>query len=419
MAQGNTVYHNQAKVGRRDLQEVFGRVDGAVADYGFGPSADYAVADRFYPSQLFGDGKGAMHWRRHVLFLKSASPEGPSYFVMRDTFPGGESRAKWWTWMNLGTADRVLVDGEPFEAEKVPVNAILPDAKMPSRRGQTLEMRTDFGASTWFWLADPRTVRVRMTARYRRQDRLPGDETKTLVEIPASPGQDFHYVVYPRRDGAATPACRKLADGVFSIQTKESTDTVFIGDEPFAWDRGGIVFTGKAGAVRVFRDRVALCVNAGSGRVGYRGHVVEGHGPFERTVTLADLEPGVHAREGGYAKERRTVALADGIKVSGEGSFEASLDGETIHIRTRGRARVLHVTQPKFILRPQYYVDGQEWMACWTDYPASGWGTYDRSWLIGLSVPGGEHELVVRDMVFPRIWTRPFAPRIAGAVKAE
>jgi hypothetical protein len=62
----------------------------------------------------------------------------------------------------------------------------------------------------------------------------------------------------------------------------------------------------------------------------------------------------------------------------------------------------------------QYTVDGQPWMACWTDDPNNGWGTYDETWKIGLAVPDGEHELAVRDMVFPRVWTRPFTPLIKG-----
>ena len=415
MTQGDAVYHNQVKVGRRDLQEVFGRVDDAVTDYGFGPSADYAVADRYYPPELFADAGGDMHWRRHVVFLKSPRPEGPTYFVLRDTFPGGAARPTWWTWMNLETADRIAVDGRAFDKAQAPFNAAVAEDKMPVLRGQTVEMKTDFGASSWFWFDRPRDVRIRMTAQYSAPG-LPGNkETKTIVEVPAGPagpGQDYFYVVWPRTDGAPVPRCEALAPGAMKIVTDESTDYVFAGDEPFEWDRDGVVFTGKAGTVRVFKDRVALCLAAGSGRVGYKGHVLEGHGPLEQVVSLAAIRPGVHAVAGGYEKQTQRVDLGRGVTVSGEGPFEAALDGQAIRIRARGRARVLHVTQPDFIVRPAYWVDGVEAMACWTDYPASGWGRYKNTWLIGLSVPEGEHELVVRDMQFPRGWSRPFAPQI-------
>ena len=150
--------------------------------------------------------------------------------------------------------------------------------------------------------------------------------------------------------------------------------------------------------MRVLADRVVLSMNAGSGKIGYRGHVFEGHGPFERAVRLSDLKPGVHAVGGGYEKKLISCDLGDGVKITGEGPFTATLDGETIRIKASGRARVLHLTQPPFIVRPQYTIDGQQWMACWTDYPNNGWGTYDETWKIGLAVPDGEHELAVRDL---------------------
>ena len=166
--------------------------------------------------------------------------------------------------------------------------------------------------------------------------------------------------------------------------------------------------------MRVLADRVVLSMNAGSGKIGYRGHVFEGHGPFERVVRLSDLKPGVHAVGGGYEKKILSCDLGEGVTVTGEGPFTATLDGKVIRIKTSGRARVLHLTQPPFIVRPQYTIDGQPWMACWTDYPNNGWGTYDETWKIGLAVPDGEHELAVRDLVFPNVWTRPFTPLIEG-----
>ncbi len=408
------VYHNQVKVGARDTQEVFGRVDDAVSDYGFGPHADYAVADRYYPSQVFKDGLGAMWWKRHVLFLKSDRPDGPDYFVLRDTFPGGEKRPTWWNWMNLETPDRILVDGQAFP-NAGPLNQTVPEEQMPTQTGQTVEMRTDYGASTWMWFAEPRTVRIRMIAEYTRQDGKGGRQQKTVVEIPGVPGQDYFYAVYPRQDGEAPPACRLLAPGVMEVQTAEATDTVFVGDSAFSYNQGDLVFSGQAGAVRVYPDRVVLCMNAGNGRVGYKGHIIEGPAPFEVVVALKDLKPGVQKRLGGV-KEKLTVDLGQGVQVSGEGPFTATLEGQTIKISTSGRARVLQVTQPPFIVRPEYRIDGQQWMANWTDYPASGWGAYDRTWLIGLSVPAGDHELVVRDLQFPPVWTRPFTPLLEGVV---
>jgi hypothetical protein len=421
----NAVCHNQVKVGAPDQAEVFGRVDDALSDYGFNPSVDYAANSRFYPSQLFPDGKGAMSWNRHILFLKTDRPGGDDYFVMRDTFPGGEGRWTAWTWLNLETPDRISVDGQAFAPDQPPLDKTVSAAQMPTRTGQTVEMRTDFGASTWFWFAQPLPVRVRLVfsaanggllglnpQEFPKQGKT---EVKSVVEALAKPGEDYLYVVFPQRDGEAAPTCSRIGENGLKITTAESTDYVFVADKPFEAQAEGVVFAGKAGAVRVFPDRVVFSLNAGAGRIGYQGMIFEGAGPFERVVKRADLKPGVGKVEGGGEQPRQEVDLGSGVTVTGEGPFTATLEGQAIHISAQGRARVLYVTRPDWIWRPQYWVDGAQSMACWTDYPASGWGSYDHTALMAIPVPEGRHELVLKNCVFPPCWQRSFVPTIAGA----
>jgi hypothetical protein len=414
------IYHNRVKVGRRDLQEVFGRVDGSITDYGFGPSADYAVNSRFYPSQLFTDGKGTMHWNRHIVFLKG----GHDYFVMRDTFPGSDGRPAWWTWLNLGRADAVRIDGRAFDPEAIPFDRDADDNAAPSMRGRVAEFGTEFGAGTWIGFANPGlTFRARLTFTahnsgllgldkdefFRQQDR----ETKTVIEAEGNPGEDFFYVVFPRRDGEAAPEFERVGEHALRIRTAESTDFVFVADESFSFERDGVVFEGKAGAVRVFADRVAFCLNAGSGRIGYSGTVFEGRGPFERVVALADLNPGVVAvTDNVPAGERMSVDIGEGLTVEGEGPFTARLDGRRIVIETDGRMRVLHVTRPDWIWQPYGTFNGEPSMVCWTDYPASGWGSYDRTALMGVPVPVGATVIELTDRAFPPAWPRRFSPTL-------
>jgi hypothetical protein len=422
----NAIYHNQVKVGEYNLQEIFGRVDDELRDYGFGLHADYAVAARYYPPEVFSDTGGETWWNRHVLFLKSPQPAGPSYFVMRDTVAGATPRPTWWTWMTLEGADRISVDGHAFRKEDAPVNVKVPVDKLATRTGQTVEMATDFGASTWCWFADARTFRPRITINYPSQGALglgnkfpkvPATETKTILEALGKPGEDFCYVVFPRSDGTAAPAVSKLADGVLKIVTAESTDYVFVSDRSLAFKGGDVEFTGKAGAVRVFADRVVLCMSSGSGKIGYKGCSVSGHGPFERVVALGNLLPGETAITGGYEKRWQTVDLGEGLTVRAEGPFTAALDGQSIRIRTDGRARQLFVTKPAWTDWVDYRLDGQGRMACWTDYPSSGWGRYKNTALIALTVPDGTHELTVSNLVYPAVWTRPFTPTLAGMGK--
>lgn len=422
----NAIYHNQVKVGAYEQPEIFGRVDSAIQDYGFGPNADYAVSSRFYPPEAFTDHHGEMSWNRHVLFLKSAKPSGANYFVLRDTFPGGAGRPTWWTWMNLDGAEKISVDGKAFDPAKTPLNKQVPPEQMPVMTGSNLEMKTAYGAGTAFRFADPLPIRLRMTWDYGQGGRLgmksdmfpkfAPKEVKTTVEAMAAPGKDYFYLVYPHKDAEAVAASVKLADGVMKITTSESTDYVFLSDTPLAVNQDGVVFTGKAGAVRVFPDHVVLCLNSGTGRVGYKGYLLEGAGPFERTVKSADLTAGVIAVNATYPKEIQTVDLG-GVTVRGEGPFTAKQDGHTIRISADGRARVLYVSRPNWIQRPCYAIDGQEWMACWTDYPSSGWGTFKNTNLMAISVPDGKHELTLTNLVFPPVWERKFTPTIAGVVK--
>lgn len=427
--ENNGIFHNQVKVGRRDLYEAGFRVDNTIQDYGFAPHTDYAMGEKFFPSQLFSDGMGAMSWRRHILFLKSNLPDGDDYFVMRDTFPGGEARSTWWNWFNIETPDRISVDGRAF-AKEASINEEPPtESDMQCLHGQTIEMRTEFGASTWFWFDEPRDVRVRMIAEYELGNYIferknlyakdavigPGNYRKTVIEVPGKPGQDIFYLVYPRKDGSSVPQVSSPGKGVMAIAGNESADTVFIADEPFCWNQDEIVFTGNAGAVRVYSDRVILTMNSGHGKIGYKGCILEGYGPFEKEIRFTDLNPKV-IKMGGCSKKRHTIDLGRGIRITGEGAFAANLDGDNIRIHTDGRAQLMHVTKPDWIAKPQYYIDGTEWMACWTDYPNSGWGTYDNTFLIGLSVPEGNHEILLRNLCYAEQFEREFTPAIAGVI---
>jgi hypothetical protein len=398
--ENNAIYHNRVKVGKPDAAEPFGRAEDYILDYGFGANADYAVGHEYYPPEYFDDGKGEMEWHRHALFLKSAQPAGANYFVLRDTFPGGAGRQTWWHWLNLDGPEMIKQDGN------------------------IVEMATKYGAGTWFWFTRPMPGKVVRTFDYGFQPNYhqlafgkglgvpttPDKETKTIYQLAGAPGQDYFYVAFPRKDGEAAPKVAQLADGVLKVVTAEATDYVFVSDTPQTVNVENVVFTGKAGAVRVFPDRVVFCMNSGAGQIGYRGYVLVGNGPFEVTVAKKKLRKKVVPVDGGYAKTIVTQNLGQGITVTGEGPFTAKLDGENIRIHTSGRARVLQVTRPSFIWMPQYFLDGREWMAFWTDYAGSRWGAMKNSALISVSTLDGEHDLLLRNRVYNPVWQRQFTP---------
>ncbi|OPZ88092.1 MAG: hypothetical protein BWY76_00127 [bacterium ADurb.Bin429] len=399
----NAIYHNRVKIGKLDAQEPFGRCENVIQDYGFGGSADYAVGREYYPPEYFTDGKGEMEWRRHVLFLKSANPAGANYFVMRDTFPGGKDRATWWHWLNLDGPENI------------------------QQQGNTLEMKTKYGASTWFWFTRAYPGKAVLTFDYGvapnyhhrafwKEMGVPGPEdkeTKTIYQLAGKPGEDYFYVAFPRKGGEATPKVTLLGDGALKIVTAEATDYVFASDAPMQFAQDDVVFTGKAGAVRVFPDRVVLCMNSGNGVIGYKGYVLNGPGPFERTVKLADIKQNLTQIEG-YEKKIVSQEIGNGLTVTGEAPFEAGLDGEAIRIRTKGRARVFTVTRPPFMWQPQFFLDGQEWMAYWSDEASSNWGKMKNTYLMSVATRDGEHELLIRNRVYNKVWDRQFVPMLTG-----
>jgi hypothetical protein len=258
-SQEQGIYHNRCKVVRRDLPEIFGRVDTGVINHAVGERVDYAVADRLYPRELFPDQpalKDGMHWRRHVVFLKG----GGAYAVMRDTFPGGADQQKWWTWLNLDLPSRIAVGGKSFadiEPEKR-----LTESAMQTLSGQELELSTAQGASTWMWFDRPASFRVPYVLRYPATlGNAP--EVKTAVEASAAAGEDFTYVVWPRTDGTSAPRCTRLAAGVLKIDSAISRDYVVVGDQSASWSGEDVVLEGIAAAVRVGKDSVTLSILAG------------------------------------------------------------------------------------------------------------------------------------------------------------
>ena len=80
---------------------------------------------------------------------------------------------------------------------------------------------------------------------------------------------------------------------MLKVEHPEGADFTFLSRTPFAIHADGVVFEGCAGAVRVSRSgTVTLALASGSGRVGYKGTVLVGTGPFEKTFAPGQLIPG-------------------------------------------------------------------------------------------------------------------------------
>ena len=132
--ENNAIYHNQVKLGRRNVRSVSAAWTRRSRTTG-SDRTPITPWPRDSIRRRFRRRPGATSWNRHVLFVKTEQPKGPSYFVMRDTFAGPAARRSWWEWLNLDTADLIRVGTTAFDPAKTPMDKVVPEDRSISRTG--------------------------------------------------------------------------------------------------------------------------------------------------------------------------------------------------------------------------------------------------------------------------------------------
>lgn len=400
--------HNRLRFGSRGAEMPFGRADSYVQEYGFTDAADYASGVSFYPAQVFGAGGADLRWQRQILFLKSSRPDGPNYFVLRDSQATATPQPSFAHFLNCGEKEAIAV------------------------AGRQAELKTDFGASTWLWFAEPSTLqatfgRIEYPWAGTHPRGRPKSEVKTIFQLEQAPGKPFFYVLYPKKDAEPAPQVEALSPVALKVTHGEGADYVLLADAPAQFAQGDVSLAGKAAAVRIAGESVRLIVSHGQGKAGYKGYAVSGDGPFEESVALSQLKPGqkaiarqalplprVEAQGVRLALERGVGRVEKGgLFVEGEGPFEVVFAPGRVAGAINGVQRSLVMAFPEGFDRPQLFIGGREHMACWTDYPGSAWGRMNQIRVMALSLPAGPQTFEVRDMRFPPVWRRDFAVKIA------
>ncbi|MCG3147205.1 MAG: hypothetical protein PCFJNLEI_00643 [Verrucomicrobiae bacterium] len=307
--------------------------DANILDHAFGKTVDYAWSSVGYPDWYFSPGgkreflqaqgippvgtgnarplaagieqkPGPFDWDRQVLFLKSANPKGPNYFVFRDSVrPYGDTQlASWFNLDLLGRKTDVRLEGarimvdtewptklavvfaqkEPLQVDMVEQNMHIHaygGGKSPGyfRNNQSVSRNWRNGDGSAITNAKPVGV----------------TEQHVILRLGKRPGEDYFWVAYPQAEGERPPEVISLKPGAAKIKTSEQTDYVFLSSSPFAFAAEDVAFEGCAGTVRVGKDTVTLALVGGSGKVGYQGHVIEGVAPIEQTIALANLKKAV------------------------------------------------------------------------------------------------------------------------------
>ncbi|OPZ31274.1 MAG: hypothetical protein BWZ02_00298 [Lentisphaerae bacterium ADurb.BinA184] len=344
--------HNLVRFGHPENKMPHAWVDSNILDHAFGERVDYAWSSTGFPDWYIQPGataewrgdlrsaagngivrkldgavaekQSAFEWNRQILFLKGKTGKSPNYFVVRDSTPGDGKLASWLYLNLLGTKDGVKAEGgNLFVDTEWPV-------KLDVRFPQVQSVKPDFyeerqfvslggysGPSWWRtetlisrnWVKADGTPVPPEAAKTTN----PGfHEQHTMVRLPAAPGEGYFWLLYPRTADEPAPTVSAPAPGVMEIDHPEGTDYAFLASAPFAYAADGVVFTGCAGAVRVAKDgTVTLALTGGRGKVGYKGTIVSGTAPFEKTFAAVELKAGELAIPGAPSATSLTLPAAD------------------------------------------------------------------------------------------------------------
>lgn len=280
----------------------------------FGPSTDYLRA--------LGD-YGPQRWTRQVMFMKSQESGKAGYFLFRDSFrplDGNPStlQKKWWYQRTLGTKDQVepTENGFVYTSEwgpKMEVRTLQPGKVAVQSRDAGITMKLHSRALARGW-----------------KETHPGEQFTESITVnalgPVEAGRDILVTMTPLKGGQAAPKAVRLADGAVRVDAGSGADYVFCAPERFRYESDDIVFSGRAGAIRVREDAVRFVMAEGGGTLRYRdytltaGRAVSKKVPFEQikqggSATLAAREVSIsfvldpddgpiETIEGGYRRQK-------------------------------------------------------------------------------------------------------------------
>jgi len=286
-----------------------GNISSAVRDYSFFEAADYywgnhvirEVADwPWKPEDTVGwtvnEPKNRrtikpVTIRRAVVFVKDADPLGPNYFLVRDEARGNQ-KMSWNLWS--------------LSKEITKLKAHL--WRATGQYGVDMDL---------FFIApeDPDFARDQWTCSWAGYD-----DTQLCMRLRSKREFGVFWVLYPRRPEEPEATFSALPGGAgVKVELPDRTDYVFLSYEPTAFEGGGVVFNGKAGVAREWKDgRLDLTLSA-AGRLAAGDLALEGTGAV--SVRRAGNEIRGRMQKAG-TETKITVAganLADWtLKVDGE-----------------------------------------------------------------------------------------------------
>lgn len=320
--------HNVIRFGHPENMWPYGWPDCNILDHAFGGTVEYAWASTGFPDWFISPGiaepfrkptdanipidnyrklseqyeqkQGAIEWDRQVLFMKGETATSPNYFVLRDSFQGDGQLASYLYLSLLGGREHLAQKGGRFVLDSewpTTMDVVFsgPDKVAPDyyEERQRLGLHgTNLGSRL--------DKKKRISRDWVHKDGTPvkpgddrGYEKRLFMRLANRPKEDYFWVLYPRDQEEPPPEIKQLAPGVMRIKHREGTDYAFLSSRHMNYQGAEVTFEGSTGTVRLHGDSVTLSLTGGAGRVGYKGHFLEGTAPLEETIPLDDLKPEV------------------------------------------------------------------------------------------------------------------------------
>ncbi|MFP4026934.1 MAG: hypothetical protein ACLFWL_04010 [Candidatus Brocadiia bacterium] len=479
--------------------------DSNILDAHFATHMDYAWSSTGYPEWFISPGgrkgwsrrrkliedlgqkEGAFTWDRQIAFMKGKTATDPNYFVVRDSTNANPSldpadRGKLASWLNLsllGRKNDLTVANNKIMLDTEWTTDL--DVMFPGRKELTPEVREDE-------LHLSHGYQARVVGDHEKGDIVSEDwiskkgtplrfgknqyqnfngsrEQHIMVRMQNEPGQGTMWLLYPRKEDKQSPDTSLPAPGVMKVVTSESTDYVFLSTMPLEYERNGVVFNGRAGAVRLWDNgKITLALSAGPGEVGYKRQIIKSAIPFEKTVeTGADLDTMVKPpeyvvevpdipsegktisdhlskfsrngtttyvlrapatktviRDNIHMRARHAVVRIRGARirftvpemnyaqlsvgnvgVRGMGPFDLTFTPESITGQVDGKVRTLVTTWPRDIVRPAYWMDGVRYYAGFADEHSIVKGKTTPQFAIAMGVSDGSHKVKISEWAWP------------------
>ena len=289
------------------------------------------------------------------------------------------------------------------------------------------------------------------------RENLPDSERHVILRLAGKPGEEFHWVLFPRAKDESAPQIERPAPGVVKVTHAEGTDWIFSAPDRVEWSGSGVAFKGTAGAVRVAKDgRVTLQLLAGSGEVSYQGTGIRGGAPLTKDFATGALKPGVETvtpaevfavgdevlkpGQAGtehiateafshYTKENVTITAGRGavrileggavrfsapdatliemtcgtIGIRGMGPFDLTYNPTGWSGMVDGTRRTLVMSFPEKLIRPMLLLDGQVWASGIPDEPTPWRGRNEPQFGFAAGVESGKQAFKVVEWQWPAL----------------